>query len=131
MGSRSTGRRLAMQAVYQADLSHTDVGTALKFLFDEEKLTEEARSFSRGLAEGVEKSRDDIDRIIEAASKNWSLDRLNLVDKSILRVAIYELQHEKRTPRSVVINEAVELAKKYSGDDSSSFINGVLDKIVV
>lgn len=131
MGSRSTGRRLAMQAIFQAELSKTDVESALKYLYEEEELSDEAMSFSSRIAKGVERSRKEIDSLLETCSKNWPVDRMDLVDKSISKVAIYEMMHEKSTPRSVVINEAVELAKKYSGDDSSSFINGVLDKIVV
>jgi N utilization substance protein B len=69
--------------------------------------------------------------MIELGSKNWSLDRMNMVDKTILQIAFYELMYEKDTPKAVVIDEAVELAKKYSEEDAPKFINGILDAAMV
>ncbi len=131
MGSRSTARRIAMQAVFQAELSGADVADALNSLFEEEKLTEEAREFSRVLATGAFNKRKEIDSRIASLSKNWSIDRVSPLDKSILRVAIYELTSLKDTPKAVVINEALELAKRYSDEDSPKFINGILGNSMI
>lgn len=131
MGSRSTSRRLAMQALYQSALSNTDVREALISLFNEESLTEDAKTFSENLINGITEKAAELDRKISEISKNWSLDRISPVDKSILRLAMYEIMYEKDTPRAVVINEAIELAKRYSDEDSSRFINGILGAVVV
>jgi transcription antitermination protein NusB len=131
MGSRSTARRIAMQAVFQADLSNTDIDTAINNLFDDEEFTEDAKKFALLIAKGVEENKPDLDSRISAISKNWSIDRISPVDRSILRIAIYELTAMKDTPKAVVINEALELAKKYSDEDSPKFINGILGKFVV
>ena len=131
MGSRSTARRVAMQAIYQSDVSSVDIEEALDGLFKEEKMTDEARDFSKKLAIGVIKAKDELDGRIKDFSKNWTVDRISPVDRSILRIALFELIHEKDTPRAVIINEAIELAKRYSDENSASFINGILGAAVV
>lgn len=120
-----------MQALYQSELSHTDVREALTCLFNEESLTEDAKIFSENLIKGITENAAELDKKISEISKNWSLDRISPVDKSILRLAMYEIMYEKDTPRAVVINEAIELAKRYSDEDSSKFINGILGAAVV
>ena len=131
MGSRTTARRLAMQAVFQSEVSKEDIKRSLVNLFDEEKLTQEAKEFADRLANGIDSHRSEIDATIQKLSKNWSFDRISLVEKSILRLAIYEMTHEKDTPKAVVINEAIELAKRYSSEESAAFIHGILGSAVV
>jgi N utilization substance protein B len=131
MGSRSTSRRLAMQAIFQSEASRNDINTALENLFDEEKLSKDVKEFATILAVGVEKEKENLDVKIEKTAKNWSLDRMSLVNKSILRLALYELAHEKDTKKAVIINEAMMLAKRYSDEESAKFINGVLDAAVI
>ena len=131
MGKRTTSRRLAMQAIYQSELSKTSIDEALTNLFDEEKLAEETREFTSRLAEGVLDKKDELDRKIKELSKNWELGRINMINKSILMLALYELIYEKDTPKAVVINEALELAKRYSDLESAKFINGILGSAVV
>ena len=126
MGKRSTGRRIAMQALYQAETSSSDIETALNHIFESESFIEDTKKFARDLASEAWKERGEADKIISGLSHDWSIDRIAEVDKSILRLAIYELRCTKETPSSVVINEAVELAKKFSGEESSKFVNGVL-----
>jgi len=130
MGKRTTARRLAMQAIYQSEISEIDVDQALDNLFEED-VTEEAKVFARRLARGAQSSKPELDGKIAEASKNWSIDRINLINKSILMLAFYELMYEKETPRAVVINEALELAKRYSDEESAKFINGLLGSAVV
>ncbi len=89
----------------------------------------ELSEFARQLLLGVEANQDEIDGTIERLSQHWTLSRMPLVDRNILRIAVYELLHENTIPSSVTINEAVETAKLYGGDDSSKFVNGILGKL--
>ena len=90
---------------------------------------DELRGFSLTLANGVANSVADIDPIITGAAENWRIERMNVLDRMILRMAIYEFLHETETPAKVIINEALELARTFSTDDSVRFINGVLDAV--
>jgi len=130
MGKRSTARRLAMQALCQADVSPDDLGSALDLLLDDISFIEDTKVFSKKLVLGTKENLSEIDKTIKENLKNWNFERINNVDKSILRLSIYELNFLKENPASVVINEAIELAKKYSEDDSAKFINGILGAIV-
>jgi N utilization substance protein B len=131
MGKRTTARRLAMQAIYQSEISKTDIDQALDNLFEEEDIPEETKIFARYLAKEAQNNKDKLDSKITEFSKNWSIDRISMINKSILRLAFYELLFEKDTPKPVVINEALELAKKYSDEESAKFINGILGSAVV
>jgi len=130
MGKRSSSRRIAMQAIYQSDVSGIDIEKALDNLFEEEKLNEETRSFAKRLAVGAQGNKASIDEKIAGMSKNWSIGRINAINRSILKLALYELENED-TPKAVIIDEALELAKRYSDDESAKFINGILDSAVV
>jgi len=129
MGKRSTARRLAMQALYQAEIANTDIDTALKNISESENFIPETLDFANSLAQATWEAREEIDKIIEELAIDWHLDRIGKVDRSVLRLSIHELK-AGQTPTSVVINEAVELAKKYSGDESAKFINGILGTFV-
>jgi N utilization substance protein B len=129
MGKRSTARRLAMQALYQADLSGIEIDEALKNISESEKFIPETLDFAGQLARTAWSAREKLDKIIEDLAIDWSLDRIGKVDRSVLRLALQELRLGE-TPASVVINEAVELAKKYSGEETAKFINGILGAYV-
>jgi N utilization substance protein B len=129
MGKRSTSRRLAMQAIYQADLANIEIAQAMDNLAENEKFIPETIEFARKLADSAWAAREKADQAITKLSVDWPLDRIGKVDRSILRLALWELDN-KETPTSVVINEAVELAKKYSGEESAKFINGILGAYV-
>ncbi|MEO1229106.1 MAG: transcription antitermination factor NusB [Myxococcota bacterium] len=91
---------------------------------------EEARSFAKELVEGVEAHRDGLDAALGGVSRNWRLDRMAILDRNVLRLAAFELLHHgEKTPRKVVINEAVELAKTFGTKESGAFVNGILDRI--
>ena len=90
---------------------------------------DELRGFATTLATGVATSVADIDPMIVEAAENWRIERMNVLDRLILRLAIYEFLHEPETPAKVIINEALELARTFSTDDSVRFINGVLDAV--
>jgi N utilization substance protein B len=129
MGKRSTARRLAMQAIYQADLAKEDIEKALDNVFQFEKFIPETLEFASSLAKSAWEAREQTDKTIKELAVDWPLDRIGKVDRSILRLALQEL-NMAQTPTSVIINEAVELAKKYSGDESAKFINGILGAFV-
>ncbi len=128
MLERSRARRLAMQILYQRDITGESVGVILgtKAYSVEDG---EPDDFCRQLVTGVEAHLPDIDETIGTVSENWSVSRMPLVDRNILRLATYEVLFVDDVPPSVAINEAVELAKVFGGEDSSKFVNGVLGKI--
>lgn len=125
MGKRSTSRRLAMQALYQAEMSASGIGEALDNILEAEKFIPETKEFAGKLATEAWEKRAESDKIIEKLSIDWSLPRIGKVDRSILRLALYELKSGE-TPPSVVVDEAVELTKKYSSKEAAKFINGIL-----
>lgn len=130
MGKRSTARRLAMQVLYQLEVNPSeDVLEVLTHTMENDSFPEDTNTFALDLAKGAWDKRTEIDKLIQERSIGWALERINLVDRSILRLSIYELKFTD-TPQSVVINEAVNLAKKYGTDDSSKFINGILGGLV-
>jgi len=128
MLERTRARRQALQILYQREITGRSVGTILgtRSYNDEDG---EPSEYCRALALGTESRQDAIDAEIEATSQHWSLMRMPFVDRNILRLAVFEIVYEDEVPASVAINEAVELAKAYGGDDSPKFVNGVLGRI--
>ena len=118
-----------MQALYEIEFGAATLDEALTNFFHEEKIEKGTMQFARELAEGSLKSMTGIDPLISKYSKGWPLDRIGGVDRSILRLAFFELT-ENITPHQVVINEALEMSKKYSTNESAKFINGVLGSYV-
>ena len=114
-----------MQALYQAEQSGNEIGQVIENLLAEEKYIPETRDFCKRLATAAWADHLAADKIVQNMSADWPLDRIGKVDLSILRLAFYELKEES-TPASVVIDEAVELAKKYSTTEAAKFINGIL-----
>lgn len=97
---------------------------------DELDSSDEVKDYISNKAVSIQEKLDDIDEMINTSAKKWSISRMSKVDVSILRVAIYEIKYDDDIPTNVAINEAVEIAKKYGGDHSPSFVNGILAKIV-
>ena len=130
-GSRSRARERSLQALYQVDLAGAEPLAALQHAWtsDEETPDEEARAFGQLLVEGVCTHRAELDQRIEATSHHWRVERMAKVDRNVLRLAVWELSWHQATPRKVVLNEGVELAKKFGSEESGAFINGILDKI--
>jgi len=127
MGVRRRGRELALQILYQHEL----VGGSLERIFasfdDLAQAPEVARTFATSLAAGVVQRRGEIDAALEEQADNWRLERMAVVDRNVLRLAMYELLFELETPPAVVIDEAIEIAKRFGSERSGQFINGVLD----
>lgn len=128
MLERSRARRMAMQILYQREITGESIGCILG---TESYCVEDGvpDAFCQELVTGVESHLVQIDETIGIVSENWSVSRMPLVDRNILRLATYELLFAEDVPASVAINEAVELAKVFGGEDSSKFVNGVLGKI--
>ena len=129
MGSRRKSRELALQILFELDTNQSDVQKAINQFWKNFDYPEDLREFSERLVEGVAQHREELDRLISKHAKNWSLSRIDRVDRNILRAAIFELAHCPDIPPKVAINEAIELSKKFGSEKSSSFINGILDKI--
>lgn len=132
--SRHRAREAAVQMLYGWEvgrLSMTEVAATFwtSGLAGDEPVSEEHRGFAQMLATGVASSLERIDPLIAAAAEHWRLERMAVMDRIILRLAVYEFLHQPETPPRVVINEALELARTFSSDDAVRFINGLLDGI--
>lgn len=128
MGRRAS-RETAMKLLYQIEIQKEDKEDQINSVLEENAFDENDKEYIRDIVEGVFNNIDYIDKIIEKYSKGWKVNRLSKVDLSILRLSIYEISFRNDIPYTVSVNEAVELAKKYSGEDAGSFINGILGKV--
>jgi N utilization substance protein B len=129
MGKRTKARECALQMLYQWDITREPMDRVAGLFWQVRSSTDETRAAAERLARGAQAQLARLDEEITRASHNWRLDRIAAIDKNILRLAAYELMQEPGTPSSVVIDEAVELAKRFSEADSPPFVNGVLDAI--
>lgn len=129
MGGRRYGRIIALAALYQIEIANLPPEKVLKFEWIDRSIDEEIKNFAIDLIKGTLKHIDEVDSLIKKYSRNWSFDRISAVDKSILRFSIYSLLYRKDIPPKVVIDEAIEISKKYSTEKAYQFINGVLDGI--
>ncbi len=127
---RTRGREVALQVLYQAEqnpgLAQADIDRFLHRRLQDAKLCD----FARGLVAGVKAHREAIDAMITEAAENWRLDRMAAIDRNILRLGAFEILFEDGVPAKVAINEALELAKRYSTAQSSRFVNGILDRVL-
>lgn len=130
MKKRTRARELALQFLYQLDLRGNDLlEEAAEYVRGEERDAETAR-FALRLVEGTHEHRRGLDGVIQSVAQNWNISRMAVIDRNVLRLATYELLHCKDVPPKVAINEAIELGKRYSTQNSGAFINGILDRIM-
>lgn len=129
MGYRRKSREYALQMLYQFDVSHQSDGLAAGFWADKE-VPENIMEFTNNIVDGVIKNLGMIDDKIRISASNWSIDRMAVVDRNILRMSVFELLYIKDIPVKVTINEAIEVAKRFGEEESGSFVNGILDRIV-
>jgi len=132
MGARRRGRILAVQALYAWDINKQPVEGLCRFEWvdpEEREDLEEAFTFARLLLTGTLQEIEQIDELIRAQLENWDFSRVSRVELAILRVSVYALRFQSGIPPRVVIDEAIDIAKRFSGDESYRFINGVLDAI--
>ncbi len=129
MGKRTKARECALQMLYQWDITRDPMDRVAGLFWQVRTSTEETRARAESLARGAQAECERLDAEIAAVSENWRFDRIAAIDKAVLRLAAYELLREPGTPSSVVIDEAVELAKRFGEGGSPPFVNGVLDAI--
>lgn len=132
MGRRRTSRELSLQILYQLEITGADACDMDEVLRSVEvgKRSEDILDYARKLAQGTSMHHQKIDDLIQQHADNWQLDRISIIDKNIMRQAIYEMIFApEKIPPNVCINEALEIAKKYSSPLAPSFINGILDKV--
>lgn len=135
MGARRTGRERALQALYQMEMSSSPPDDALAAAWASEaegpKPDPESEKFARELVLGVRQHAAEIDALLEEHSHNWRLDRMSRIDRNVLRLGVYELRFRDDIPKKVTLNEAVELGKGFGTEESSAFINGLLDRVAL
>ena len=130
MGARRKARELALQMLYQHDLSGNAADAIIGTFEDLQKSKANTREFAVRIFRGTLDHMADIDQMIVAQADNWRLERMAVVDRNIIRMSVYEFLHETDTPKLVIIDEAIEIAKKFGTQKSSQFINGILDGIL-
>ncbi len=128
MGNRRKSREFALQILYGADMLQTDANRILVYFWDDQDVSTDIRAYAEQIALGVMNTRPQIDTLIESKSRNWKIARMSIVDRNILRASVYELLNTD-TPPAVIINEAIEIAKRYGDGESGQFVNGILDAV--
>ncbi|MEK7388860.1 MAG: transcription antitermination factor NusB [Elusimicrobiota bacterium] len=131
MGRRRLAREIALQALYISDVSHTPVLESFAIVTRRrgDDADEQTIDFARELAMGAVEKIDELDVLIQEQAANWSMARMAAVDRNVLRLAAYELTTRPDTPLGVVIDEAIEIVRKYSTEEATRFVNGILDSL--
>ena len=129
MGNRRKARELAVQVLFHMEFSPGDPDEIFDLICENFNSSKSIRAFSRILLKGVCKNKEYLDKLIRQSSENWRLERMSILDRSIIRLGTFELLFMEDIPPKVSIDEAVELGKRYGTDESKSFINGILDNI--
>jgi N utilization substance protein B len=130
MGPRRKAREYALQMLFQWDITHDAIDQiAATFFQNQPEESAAVIDFARSLVAGTIDHVEEIDRIIQRHAQHWRLDRMATVDRNLLRLATHEFMHDNETPKTVVINEAIEIARRFSTQESPQFINGILDSI--
>jgi len=129
MGSRHQSRERALQILFQYDI-HGKAGVWLDEFWNQCEATEDVRAFAEELVRGVLAHRVELDALLGRYATNWKVSRMQVVDRNILRLGIYELLWREDVPAKVTMNEAIELAKDFGDDEAAKFVNGVLDKVL-
>ena len=129
-GTRRKSRELALQMLFQLDMGKQDIEQVRKTFWNERRdLDEKVRSFADNLFRVAAERQAEIDELVERNAEHWRMDRMAAVDRNVLRVGVAELLGFSETPKPVVINEALEIARRFSTPESVTFINGVLDSV--
>jgi len=129
MGRRRKARECALQILYELEFHENEVEAHFENFWRERREPEEVKEYCEWLVRGVLKERARLDAAIQEVSKNWRLERMAVVDRNILRLAAFELEAEPHLEPAIIINEAIEIAKKFSGEEAAHFVNGLLDAL--
>ena len=128
-GARHQGRELALKTLFQLESSEDEPAEVLAYHAGEEGAAPAAAEFAEQLVRGVLGNRERLDEVIAETSEHWRLDQMAKVERIILRIAVYEIALQRQVPEKAAINEAIELAKTFSGDEAGRFVNGILGKV--
>jgi transcription antitermination protein NusB len=129
VGKRHQARELALKVLFQLEGTDDDTEETLRYHASEGAATEETTNFARQLVRGVIDNRERLDATLSETSEHWKLDQMAKVDRIILRIAVYEIAIDRKVPTKAAINESIELAKTFSGDDAGRFVNGILGRV--
>jgi len=127
-GLRRKSRHSALALLYQSDMGVHDFNAHMDHYFSQNRLPQKAKDYAEQLVTGVLENLEGLDEAITKVSAHWRLDRMNVIDRNILRLAAFEILYKSDIPRKVSINEAIEIAKTFGTEDSGAFINGILDR---
>ncbi len=130
MGNRRKARELALNALFQGEMTATSAVENFPLLCENFEINKKAIPYGRELVYGITDKRDELDAKIEESAVNWRVSRMSVLDRNIIRLAAYEMMFKEDVPPRVAIDEAIELAKRYCAEDSPGFINGILDAIL-
>jgi N utilization substance protein B len=129
MGFRRKGREHALQILFQLDITGNDPEVAIPLFWKRREALESVKMFAEKIVLGVVQNSAKLDSIISSSAEHWRLNRMAIVDRNVLRMALYEFLWELETPLVVIIDEAIEIGKKYGSEESGAFINGILDAV--
>jgi N utilization substance protein B len=130
MRNRTKAREYALQILYAVDITKADAAACISGFWEGcDESSAQVKAFAEGIVRGVMSNKSRIDGVISRHATNWQLERMAVIDRNVLRLATYELLYADDIPPKVSINEAIDIAKKFGGDDSGKFVNGVLDNI--
>jgi N utilization substance protein B len=129
LGKRHQARELALKVLFQLESSNDDPEEVLAYHAAEGAATPDVANFARQLIRGVIDNREKLDAILSETSEHWKLEQMAKVDRIILRIAVYEISIDKHVPTKAAINESIELAKTFSGDEAGRFVNGILGRV--
>lgn len=130
MRTRTLSREAALQYLYEVDILGRGEAEPLEEFLERQVGRASAREYAGELVKGVLTHKEELDRIISEVSENWTLERMAIVDRNILRLGVYELRFVEDVPPKVAIDEAIELARRFSTEDACAFVNGILDKVL-
>ena len=129
VGKRHQARELALKVLFQLEGTGDDAEEVLRYHAAENGASEEITNFARALVNGVLENKDRLDAMLSEASEHWRLEQMAKVDRVILRIAVYEIAIDRKVPTKAAINESIELAKTFSGDEAGRFVNGILGRV--
>ena len=127
MGHRRKAREETLRILFQIEFEDAECDTIVAQYWENRKIHEEIKEYSTWLVSGIISHKGEIDDTIQSVSEHWRISRMALVDRNILRMAVFEILYEENIDTAVVINEAIEIARKYSGNEAATFVNGILD----
>lgn len=129
MGRRRKAREHTLRILFQLEFENEKLEETVSQYWENRKTPEEIKEYSTWLVKGIAAHQEKIDRNIQSVSEHWRISRMALIDRNILRMAVFELLYEENLAPAIVINEAIEIARRYSGDEAVTFVNGILDAI--